>query len=114
LLFVAKADGQFREAEKLVIRPHIRELAADPRITDKMIDRLFQELEVPSRQAFKIAVGRVVSEQLVDPSRLDAICREIVATQKAISPGEQEALDYIAGRVRKELKLASNETEGIQ
>lgn len=103
LLFVAKADGQFREAEKLVVRRHLRSLAGDPRITDEMIDRLFQELEVPSLQAFKLAVGRVVSQQLVDPSRLQTICQDVVATQKTVSPGEQEALKYIAARVTNRL-----------
>jgi NTP pyrophosphatase (non-canonical NTP hydrolase) len=106
LLFVAKANGQFREAEKQVVRAHLRELARDPRMTDEMADRIFQELSVPSPQAFKLAVGRIVAQHLVDPARLHEVCQQIVATQKIVSPGEQEALAYIAKRASLDLEGA--------
>lgn len=98
LYFVAKADGQFRAAEKEVVARYVRTLVRDERITVGMIDNALTFVEVPSLQAFKLAVGRVVKGGQIEPSALAACCREIVATQKTVHPAEKEALDYIERR----------------
>jgi hypothetical protein len=99
LLYVARADGQFRQAEKIVVRRYLRELSGDPRVTDAMVDQLFGNMDTPTLTGFKRAVGRVLKDQVADPESLKIACREIVATQKSVSPQEQEALDYLERRI---------------
>lgn len=102
LFYVAKADGQFRAQEKAVIRSHLRALIQDPRVHDTAIDRMFEDMAIPTMHVFKVAVGRVLSEQLMPPEALLAACQEIVATQKTSSAGEKEALEYIETRIAQE------------
>lgn len=102
LFYVAKADGQFRAPEKVVIRSHLRALIQDPRVNDDAIDRMFDDLEIPTIYAFKVAVGRAIAEQMMPPEALLAACQEIVATQKTSSAGEKEALEYIETRIAQE------------
>ncbi|MCU0500602.1 MAG: WYL domain-containing protein [Anaerolineae bacterium] len=98
LLYLGKADGQLRAAEKAVIRETCVALVADSRLTDKQIDDLFATLDVPTLQAFRLAVGRLAKR---DESRrqvlLDA-AQKMVGTQKAVHQAEQEALDYMRKR----------------
>jgi len=104
LLYVGKADGQLRAAEKEIIRNTCRAMANDSRITDQMIDRLFNALDVPSIHAFKLAVGRLVGKPLEARLMLIKASQDMVATQKTVHPSEQEALDYM------EKKLAGSAT----
>ena len=55
--YVAKADGQYRKAEKEVVTKFVQILVCDIRITSEMIDKALQTVAVPSIQAFKLAVG---------------------------------------------------------
>lgn len=98
LLFVAKADGQFRRDEKLVIARYLRSLLRDERITLELIDDGFRDVHSPSLHGFKLAVGRVLTGGEVSPIELRDCCHEIVATQKAVHPSEQAALDYVDRR----------------
>lgn len=102
LFYVAKADGQYRREEKEVVRRYLRSIVNDPRVSDELIDGLFQDLEVPTLPAFKRALGKVLSEQLVEPASLKNVCHEIVATQQKVSPGEKEALEYLERRISRE------------
>lgn len=95
LLYVGKADGYLRAAEKTVIRRTCKVLAADSRLTDESIDRLFKELEVPSIHAFKMAVGRLSAKDAAARTALLDAATEIVATQKTVHHAEQEAMDYL-------------------
>jgi hypothetical protein len=101
LLYVARADGQFRAAERDIARQYLRDLAEDPRVTDSMIDGLFEEVGTQSLAGFKRAFGRIISEQIVDPAKLEQACREMVATQETASAGEQEALVYLERRLAR-------------
>lgn len=101
LLYVARADGQFRAAEKDIARQYLRDLAGDPRATDSMIDGLFDEIGTQSLAGFKRAFGRVISEQVVDPTKLEQACRAMVATQETVSAGEHEALAYLERRLAR-------------
>ncbi len=93
--FVAKADGQYRKEEKEVISNYVRKLVRDDRITIKMIDEILKEIDVPTMQGFKLALGRVLKGGEINPELLAMCCQEIVDTQKSVHPMEKEALDYI-------------------
>lgn len=96
LLHVAKADGQLREPERKVITAACKVFTHDLRITQEQIDDILGYTPVPSLHSFKIAVGRI--HKLRDEAvkrKLLAACRTIIATQKTVTPGEQEALDYM-------------------
>ena len=97
--FVAKADGQCRKEEKLLILKYMQELVNDPRISIEQLEQVLRGYKVPSLQAFKLAVGRFVKAK---PSQADALkecAQNIVNTQKAIHPSEQAALEYITKKV---------------
>jgi hypothetical protein len=108
LLFVAKADGQYRREEKIIVRDFCRELASDPRVTDEMIDRLFDGLDVPSLHSFKVAVGKVLDQQLCSPKQLERICLAIVETQGSRTPGEIEALEYVSQRIARHARATGS------
>jgi len=95
IFFVAKADGQYRKEEKEVVSNYVRVLVRDDRITTKMIDQILNEMDVPSMQGFKMALGRVLKSGEVNPEQLATCCKEIVDTQKSVHPMEKEALQYI-------------------
>lgn len=99
--FVAKADGQYRQAEKDVVTRFVQILVRDARITTELIDIALKSVPVPSMQSFKLAVGRILKGGQVDPALLSQCCKEIVATQTAVHPSEQEALDYIEKALAK-------------
>jgi tellurite resistance protein len=101
LLYVAKADGQLRQAEKVIMHEVALTLAKDSRLTESDIDHIFSNMGIPSIHAFKLAVGRIVkkgdqSAQVV----LDA-ARKIVLTQSTVHPSELEALEYIEKRINQ-------------
>ena len=95
IYFVAKADGQYRKEEKEVISLYVRKLVRDDRITTKMIDEILKEIDVPTMQGFKLAIGRTLKGGEVNPELLASCCQEIVDTQKSVHPMEKEALAYI-------------------
>lgn len=99
IYFVAKADGQLRREEKALIKNYVCKLIRDDRISTDMIDDILLEIGVPSFQAFKLALGRVLKSGQVDPKLLAECCQEIVATQSSAHAMEKEALDYIAKKV---------------
>ena len=99
LLFVGKADGQFRAEEKAVIRDACVTITNDARLTVNMIQQLLNEMDVPSLQAFKLAVGRLAKRDSTQRALVMSVAEKIVATQKTIHPAEQEALDYMKRRL---------------
>lgn len=99
LLYVGKADGQLRAAERKVIAAACKVLTGDVRITEEMASDLIDSINIPSFHSFKVAVGRVAKRG--NPGmikRLMIACRTIVNTQKTVTATEQEALDYMAKR----------------
>lgn len=102
LLYVGKADGQLKAPERKVIAAACKVFTHDLRITQDQVDDLLGYTPVPSLHSFKIAVGRI--SKLRDEAvkrKLMAACRTIIATQKTVSAGEQEALDYMVKRFAK-------------
>jgi hypothetical protein len=98
LLYVGKADGQLRAAEKTVIRDTCVAITNDSRLTDSAIDDLLANLDVPTLQAFKLAVGRLSKRDQAAQTMVMTAAERIVATQKAVHQAEQDALDYMKKR----------------
>lgn len=98
LLYVGKADGQLKAAEKAIIRETCLQIAGDTRLTDDAIDRLFKELRQPSVHAFKIAVGRIAKQGEQKGAVLLSAAERMVATQKTVHAAETEALEYMRTR----------------
>lgn len=101
LYFLCKADGQFRRNEKAIVSEYLGGLIQDDRITPDLIDQALRELDIPSLQGFKIAVGRALKSGQVDPERFVACCKAIVGSQKTVHPAEANALEYIENRTAK-------------
>jgi hypothetical protein len=99
LLFVGKADGQLRAAEKAVIREVCLALASDSRLTDEMIDDCLHSMSVPTLQAFRLAAGRIAKRDQASRSTVMAAAEKMVATQKTVHPAEAEALLYLRKRL---------------
>lgn len=98
LLYVGKADGQLRAAEKSVIRDTCILITDDSRLTLSAIDDLLANLDVPTLQAFKLAVGRLAKRDQAAKAVVMTAAEKIVATQKTVHQAEQEALDYMKKR----------------
>ena len=98
LLYVGKADGQLRAAEKTVIRNTCVAITNDSRLTDGTIDDLLANMDVPTLQAFKLAVGRLAKRDQAAQAVVMTAAEKMVATQKTVHQAEQEALDYMKKR----------------
>lgn len=99
LLFVGKADGALRAPERAVILEAARGLAEDSRLSDQALDRTLRGVEVPSLQAFRLAVGRLAQRPPSHRGTILAAARAMVGTQARVHPAEQEALDYLDKRL---------------
>lgn len=98
LLYIGKADGQLRAAEKAVIRDTCIAITNDSRLTERTIEELFVNMEVPTLQAFKLAVGRIAKRDSSSRTVVMTAAEKMVATQKTVHQAEQEALDYMRKR----------------
>lgn len=98
LLYMGKADGQLRAAEKAVIRDTCVAITKDSRLTDGTIDDLLTNMDVPTLQAFKLAVGRLAKRDQAAQVVVMTAAEKVVATQKTVHQAEQEALDYMKKR----------------
>lgn len=107
LLYVGKADGQFRAAEKAIIRDTCIAITNDSRLTDGSIEELFTNMDVPTLQAFKLAVGRLAKRDRSAREIVMSAAERMVATQKVIHQAEQEALDYMKKRFTSETPNAA-------
>jgi hypothetical protein len=98
LLYVGKADGQLRAAEKTVIRDTCIAITNDSRLTDESIEDLLTNMDVPTLQAFKLAVGRLAKRDEAARAVVMSAAEKMVATQKSVHQAEKEALDYMKKR----------------
>lgn len=94
LLYVSKADGQYRQPEKVIVREAIRQQANDDHITDEMVDEVMK-ITVPSKTSFQRAVGRVVRGESECNIDLVTTAQAIIDTGKTTTPTEQEIIDYL-------------------
>jgi hypothetical protein len=99
-LYVGRADGQLRSAERDVIKRTCIGLTQEDRFDDKSIDSLLQYVQTPSLQSFRLAVGRIKALNNGELNQLlIETCKEMVATQKAVHANETEALSYLSKRL---------------
>ena len=105
LLYVGKADGQLRAAEKVVIRDTCVAITADSRLTDATIEDLLKNMDVPTLQAFKLALGRLAKRDQAAQVVVMTAAEKMVATQKLVHQAEQEALDYMKKRFAGIVKI---------
>lgn len=111
LYFVGKADGQLRAAEKAVVRDACAQIANDSRLTVQSIDELFGATDLPTLQAFRLAVGRLAQRDLSLRTIVMNTAEKIVATQKSVHPSEQEALDYMRKRLFPLLDISNRSAD---
>ena len=95
IFHVARADGAFRKPEKGFVCEYLKKLTGDDRLTVDSVSAVFSQIEVPSLHAFKLAFGRIIKAGNIDVESLATCCKDMVGTQKTVSPGEQEAIDYL-------------------
>ncbi|OCL99532.1 hypothetical protein AAX29_00573 [Aliarcobacter thereius] len=94
LFYIAKADGSYLKAEKIVIRDAVRKLTNDSSLTDENIDDMMSMLDVPTFNAFKVDVKIINKKKLsID---IFKIALDIVNTQNKVHTKEREALEYMA------------------
>lgn len=99
LLYVGKADGSFRKAEKEIVAQVCCELSNDSRITAEMVGEVMDRyVDVPTLMAFKQAVGRISKMDKTNQRKVIDATNQMIATQKTVHPTEQAALDYMAER----------------
>lgn len=102
LVFIARADGQIRAAERAVISAACKVFTHDMRITDAQANDAINRTAALSLHSFKKAIGRINKKgDETIKRKLLAATRTIIGTQKNVTPGEQEALDYMVKRFAK-------------
>lgn len=99
LLFMAKADTAMRAAELEIITRYCQEVTGDVRLDTATIRKALDFTHLTSLHGFKIKVGELLKSRPDDASRVAALCRAIVATQKTVHPGEQAALAYLDRKI---------------
>lgn len=101
LYYVGKADGRLTQKERAVMREAVRSLSEHPDIDRTRIDGLFDSMEPPSITAFKQAFGRLAKQNRELAVKVAQWSSSMVATEKTISPAEQEALEYFKATLNK-------------
>lgn len=99
LNFVCRADGTIMSDEKVVVAKYFAELIGNEKLDLEVVSSAFNQLDVLSLRAYKMAVGRIVKAGAIDPNKLIEYCKGIINTQTKVHAAEQESLDYIINRV---------------
>lgn len=101
LYYVSKADGRLTQKERAVVRDAVRSMSDHPSIDDTRIDDMFDSISNPSITAFKQAFGRLAKHNRELAVKAASWSSTIIATEKTISPAEQEALEYFKTALNK-------------
>lgn len=99
LLFLGKADGRLTKKERDAILEYVKAITSDERLNDVMLKQVFRDIEIPTLLAFKQCCGRIAKNYTGDHKLLVETAKRMVATEKKVSPLEQEALDYLQKRL---------------
>lgn len=94
LFYVAKADNQFKKAEKIVITEYLKKVVGDDRLTIKIVTDAFGFIGNPSIHVYKRSLNSLMKEDIVDMDDLKKCLHGIVGTQNTVHPAEKEALEY--------------------
>jgi hypothetical protein len=105
VVFLARADGAVRKAERQLISEYCRQYISNHQSLsdEEIMDRVLSAQTLSITQ-FRRAVTRL-SETLseVERNSLISLCESLVATQKSIHPAEQDALLYLWKRLRPQI-----------
>jgi hypothetical protein len=100
LLFMGKADGQFRKDERSIVATTCRLISANSEITDEMVEDMFNNLETLSYRAFQLAVGRVSKQPDSVKLMVFEAVEKMILSQKTVHVVEEEAFKYIKSRFK--------------
>lgn len=101
LLYCAKADGAVRKKERQIFIASCNDLVGSSLLDDESFSALIKSVEVPSMQAFKLAVGRIANNKDGRIDLLVTAMTQMVESEKTISAPEREALDYVMRKLGK-------------
>lgn len=96
LLFVCRADGQMRKAERVIVAEYINKYCADTSLDESILDSSIKSLLEPDQKIFKRLVRDLKNDG--DQERLINLldcAKRIVATQKKVDPIEKAAIEII-------------------
>jgi hypothetical protein len=102
LLYVGKADGQLRAAERDIICTTVKAMAKNNKLPDDCINKHLNNIPIPSLHQFKLAIDRVCKSSHKNMLITYKISKSIVDTQKKIHAHEAEILDYMKDKMQKE------------
>lgn len=99
LFYIGKADGRFTRKEKQVFLDYCTRNLIDRNLNIDDIDRICNQLDIPSKQAFKLICGRLSKFELSQRLAIISAADDMVATEKTIGAEEADALDYMKKRL---------------
>lgn len=110
VLYVAKADGQLRKPEKLVISELLIKLSQDPRIQLHDTDNLLSNVAIPTDKQFTRLLTDGAKEWPIEVKQLVRDASEaIVGTQKTVHTRERSALNEIDTKLNLSRQYPSSE-----
>jgi tellurite resistance protein len=99
LMYIARADGSFRKAEKELILEFLRARMSDERVDDQALAKQLAVYGTGSVHVFKREVGKLAALPAAQREALHTLATRLIETQKTVHPAEQEALAYLAKRL---------------
>jgi hypothetical protein len=99
LMFIARADGAFRKAEKDLVLDFLRSRTGDERVEDAVLEKQLANYGKGSVHTFKRDVGKLKALPEDRREALHGLAARLIATQKTVHPAEQEAVSYLAKRL---------------
>lgn len=101
LYYISKADGRLTQKERTILRDAVRSMSDHQSIDDKRIDDMFDSIDSPTITAFKQAFGRLAKHNREIAVKVASWSATMIATEKTISPAEQEAMEYFKTTLNK-------------
>jgi len=98
LMYIVRCDGTFNQREKAIVREIFENLENNnERMTDKMLNRVYKNVDMPSYKSFQHIASKLLNDKNVDIDLLQ-ITQNIIATQKNIHPNEEQVLKYLENK----------------
>jgi hypothetical protein len=96
LVFVCRADGQMRKAERAIVAEYLKKRCSDVLLDDAELDSAIKVLGEPDHREFKRIIRdlRTAGDRDRLADLLDC-AKRIVETQKTVAPMEKAALEIL-------------------